>query len=169
MSEPASVTFDGTDLVLWVPSLESIEYPGLSELTDPSVLDMSCYFSDTGWAPVLTEAAITDNRLCSSTDFSGPGRKGYALPLMYVFNPEEPTEDEARITLVEDSLGYFVERPGVPFDQDLAAGDLVRCYAVKLGRQHEAGRTANSPWLIQQQAYLRPPGTTSALVQVAAS
>ena len=127
MTQPASVTFDGTDLVLWVPALESIEFPGLSELTDPAVLDMSCYFSDAGWAPALTEAAITDNRLCSSTDFSGP------------------------------------------FDEPLAAGDLVRCYAVKLGRQHEAGRTANSPWLIQQQAYLRPPGTTTALVEVASS
>lgn len=169
MTQPASVTFDGTDLVLWVPSLESIDFPGLSELQDGTVLDMSCYFTDTGWAPTLTEAEATDNRLCSTDDYGAPGRKKYALPLMYVFNPEDPTQDEARIALVENTLGYFVERPGVPFDQPLAAGDLVRCYAVKLGRQHEAGRTANQPWVIQQQAYLRPPGTTSALVEVASS
>lgn len=169
MTQPASVTFDGTDLLLWVPSLDSIEFPGLSELTDPTTLDLSCYMTDTGWAPALTEAGITDNRLCSSTDFSGPGRKSYEFPLMYVFNPENPAEDEARLTLTENSLGFFVERPGVPFDQPVTAGDLVRCYAVKLGRQHEAGRTANQPWVIQQQAYLRPPGTTHALVQVAAS
>jgi hypothetical protein len=41
-------------------------------------------------------------------------------------------------------------------------------YAVKLGRQHEAGRTANQPWVIQQQAYLRPPGVTEGLVEVVA-
>lgn len=168
MTQPASVTFDGTDLVLWVPSLADPEFPTLTELNGGGVLDMSCYFSDTGWAPVLNEAGITDNRLCSDTDYSGPGRKGYDFPLMYVFNTESPDDDEARLTLIEGTEGYFVERPAVPFDTPLAAWDWVQPYAVKLGRQHPAGRTANSPWLMQQAAYLRPPGTPG-LVQVLAS
>jgi len=166
MTQPASVTFDGTDLVLWVPTISSISAPSLAELTAGSVVDLSFYFSDTGWAPALTEAGITDNRLASDTDFSGPGRKAYAFPLMYVYNPLVPAQDKARTTLLENTLGYFVERTAVPYSTALAAGQFVRCYAVKLGRQMEAGRTANHPWTIQQQAYLRPPGTTSALVAV---
>lgn len=169
MTQPASVVFDGTDLVLEVPAIADIEFPALSELNAGSVLDMSCIFSDTGWAPALTEAAVTDNRLCSSTDFGRPGRKSYSIPLMYTFNPESPDDDEARIKLVEGYETHFVERPAVPFDTPLAAWDWVRVYAVVLGRPHEAGRTANGVWLIQQQAYLRPPGTTSGLVAVIAS
>ena len=169
MTQPSSVTFDGTDLVLWVPSIEDINNPLGAELQDPSVVDLSCYFSDTGWAPTLTEAAVTDNRLCSKVDFGRPGRKAYAFPLLYVFNPDVPADDEARLTLTELSEGFFVERPAVAYDEPLAAGDLVKVYAVVLGAQHEAGRTANGPWLIQQQAYLRPPGVSNGLVAVDAT
>jgi hypothetical protein len=167
MTQPASVTFDGTDLVLWVPTLGDPDFPTHTELTAGTVVDLSCYLSDTGWAPALTEAAVTDNRLCSSTDFQRPGRKGYALPMMYVFNPDVPADDEARLALTEGSEGYIVERPAVPFDTAIAGGDLVDVYPVVLGAQQPAGRTANNPWLMQQQAYLR--GEKRTLVAVLAS
>lgn len=169
MTQPASVVYDGTDLVLWVPAIADIDYPALSELQDATVLDMSCRFSADGWNPQLSEASVTDNRLCSSTDYGAPGRKSYTIPLVYTFNPESVDDDEARLTLTENSTGYFVERPAVAYDTAIAAWDWVRVYSVKLGRQHEAGRTANGVWLIQQQAYLRAPGVTSELVAVIAS
>lgn len=166
-TQPASVTFDGTDLVLWVPTLADPAYPTLTELNAGTVVDMTCYFSDTGWAPVLTEAVVTDNRLCSRTDFGRPGRKAYSMPLMYVFNPESAADDEARLALTYLATGYFVERPAVDFDTAIAAWDFVDVYPVVLGEQHPAGRTANSPWLMQQQAYLT--GEKQTLVRVLAS
>lgn len=168
MTQPASVTFDGTDLVLWVPSLADIEVPALSELTDPSVLDMSCYFADGGWAPDFTEANVPDQRLCTTEDYGDPGRTTHAIPLVYVTNPDSPTDDEARTTLTDRSLGYFVERPGVEFDIPLAAGDLVSVWSVRVGKQKLIDRTQNTKWRVSQMAYLRPPGH-ALLVPVVAS
>lgn len=158
MTQPASVVSDGNVLVLWVTSMADPDQPALSELTDPSVLDVSCYLTDAGWNPGITEAQANDPRLCSTEDFSSPGRTSTSIPIVYVTNPDTPAEDEAALTLVKGSVGYFVERRGVPFDDPVAAGDLVTTWPVKLGVQIEQQPTANTPLTIGQMAYLRPPG-----------
>lgn len=168
MTQPASVTFDGTDLILWVPSLESIDFPGLSELTDPAVLDLSCYFADQGFNPTLSEANVPDIRQCTTEDFGDPGRVTHTIPLVYVTNPADPTQDEARTTLIRGAQGYLVERPGVDFEEPLAAGDLVSVWSVRLGMQQMIDRTQNTKWRISQMGYLRPPGHRL-LVTVASS
>lgn len=158
MTQPASVASDGNVLVLWVTSLADPDEPTLGELTDPSVLDVSCYLTDAGWNPGITEAQANDPRLCSTEDFSTPGRTSTTLPLVYITNADNPAEDEAALTLVQGSIGWFVERRGVPFDQTVAVGDLVTSWPVKLGVQIEQQPTANTPLTIGQMAYLRPPG-----------
>lgn len=158
MTEPASVPFDGNTLVLWVPTIADPEYPTLTELTGGSVFDATCYFTDTGWAPTMTESAVTDNRLCSTDDFGAPGRRAHSLPMVYVTNPESPNDDEARTTFEYMEEGYIVERVGIPYDTALAAWDFVDVYPVVLGDQQHAIRTANTPWTISQMAYLRAPG-----------
>jgi len=155
---PASVMSDGMVLVLWVPELGDPDQPGLSELTAPSVLDLSCYLTDQGWDPQITEASAADPRLCSTEDFAQPGRKATQIPLIYVTNPDDPTNDEAATTLVERSTGFLVERRGVDVETALAVGDLVTVYPAKLGVQVEAKPTANTPLTINQMAYLQPPG-----------
>lgn len=157
-TQPASVTFDGTDLVLWVPAIVDINEPTLPELQDMAVLDMSCYFAEAGWAPDFDEANVPDGRLCTTDDFGDPGRVTHKIPLVYVTNPAEPTQDEARLTLTDRALGYFVERPAVDLDQPLAAGDLVSIWSVRVGRQKLMDRTMNTKWRVAQTAYLRPPG-----------
>src|SRR6185369_1422367 len=102
---PESVISDGSVSVLWVPTLADQDEPTLVELNDPAVLDITCYLTDAGWQPNLTEDAATDNRLCSRQNFQGPGRQTYALPLIYVSNPANPSEDEAALTLLEGSTG----------------------------------------------------------------
>lgn len=156
--QPESVVSDGNVLVLWVPTLLDPDFPTVDELTDATVLDATCYFTDAGWQPNLTEDAATDNRLCSRQNFTKPGRQGIAMPLIYVSNPDDLTQDEAARTFLEGSLGHFVDRRGVPFEQDVAAGDVVTCYAVTLGAQQDAPPTANTPLTVTQMAYLRPPG-----------
>ena len=168
MTQPASVTFDGTDLVLWVPAIADPEFPALSELQAGSVLDVSCYFTEDGWNPSMTEDSVNDNRLCSRINFGKPGRKTFDVPLLYVFNPESPDDDEARLTLVENATGYFVERPAADHETPIAAWDWVWVYPVELGKPFRASQAANMPWRISQTAYIRPPGVTD-LVAVIAS
>lgn len=158
MTQPASVVSDGNVLVLWVTSVADVDEPTLGELTDPAVLDLSCYLTDQGWNPDITEAQAPDPRLCSTEDFSAPGRTSTTIPLVYVTNPDVPSEDEAAVTLVKGSVGWLVERRGVPFEQAVAVGDIVTTWPVKLGVQKEQQPTANTPLTIAQMAYLRPPG-----------
>jgi hypothetical protein len=158
MPEPESVISDGNVLVLWVPALADPDNPALSELEEPTVLDVTCYFTDAGWQPNLAEDAATDNRLCSRDNYQKPGRKTYTMPLIYVSNPVDAAEDEAALTLLEGALGYFVDRRGVDFEQAVAAGDIVTVYPVTLGAQSDSPPTANTPLTVMQNAYLRPPG-----------
>lgn len=168
MTEPASVISDGNVLVLWVPTLADPDEPTVAELTDPSVLDLTCYLTDEGWDPNLTEDAATDNRLCSRTNYQAPGRQTIQIPLIYVSSPDDPTNDEAALTLLEGTLGWIVDRRGVPFEQAVAAGDITTPYYVQLGAQSDVKPTANTPLYVKQMAYLRPPGR-SWRVAVAAS
>lgn len=158
MTQPESVVSDGNVLTLWVPTIADPDAPTVTELTAGSVLDLSCYFTDAGWNPNLSEDEATDNRLCSRQNFGKPGRQKVAMPLIYVTNPADPAEDEAALTLLEGTLGYFVDRRGVPFEDPIAAGDIVTIFAATLGAQSDSQPTANTPLTVMQQAYLRPPG-----------
>ncbi len=168
MTQPASVTFDGNELTLWVPAIADIEFPALSELQAGSVFDATCYLSADGWNPQLSQDTVADNRLCSRINFQKAGRKTWTMPMMYTINPESPDDDEARTTFVEGATGYFVERPAADHDTAIAAWDYVQVWAVELGEPQLAGRTANGVWLMSQTAFLRPPGTAG-LVAVIAS
>lgn len=167
MTQPASVFSDGMVRVDWVPVLADPENPALSELESGSSLAMSCYFTDAGWAPNTAEDVANDPRLCSVETYTSPGRNTTSIPTMYVTNPDDPSNDEAATTLTDRATGFYVERRGVPYDQDWAAGDLVTVFPVKLGVQNEGAPTANTPLTISQMAYVRAPGTQRRVLVVA--
>ena len=170
MTQPASVSFDGNDLVLWVPAIADISYPTLTELDGGGVLDATCYFTGDGWAPAMTEGVVNDRRLCSRLQFQQAGDEGWALPMSYVINPESPDDDEARETFVKDATGFFVERPAKAHADGIDAWDWVAVWAVKLGKAQLSGRTQNGVWIMTQMAYLVPPGVPDTpLVQVLGS
>lgn len=157
MTEPASVVSDGMVRVVWVASLALVDNPDVSELEDG--FDVTCYLTDQGWAPALSEDTVTDPRLCSRQTFTRPGRNQTTIPLVYVYNPELPDQDEARSTFVDRATGYFVARWGVDFEQDWALGDLVDVYPVQLGVPNKQAATANTPLTIMQTGYVRSPGS----------
>lgn len=159
--EPQSVISDGNVLVLWLPptGIANPEFPTLAELTDPvDVFDPTDYFTDQGWLPALSEDTAVDNRLSSKQNYGKPGRQGWAMPLAYVSNPEEPEEDEAALTFLEKSNGWFVDRRGVDRYEPILAGQQVTLFRAELGAQADAPIAANVPQTISQMAYLRPPG-----------
>lgn len=158
MTQPESVVSDGNVLVLWVTTISNINAPTVAELTAGTVLDVTCYLTDAGWQPNLAEDKVTDNRLCSTDNYEAPGRKTYTIPLVYVSNPKTPADDEAALTLLEGTLGYFVDRRGVPFETPVTAGDIVTVFPVKVGAQQDSPPTANTPLTVMQNAYLRQPG-----------
>lgn len=168
MTQPASVVNDGNHLLLWVPTLADPTDPTEPELTDPSVLDLTCYLTDSGWTPGMSEERVPDNRLCTDQNYSKSGRKTFAPAITLVTNPEEPTEDEARTTLIPGTEGYLVWRPLAPYEQAIAAGDLVNVYPVECGEQEFTDPTMNTVGTVTQQLHLRPPGRQY-MVDVAAS
>jgi hypothetical protein len=167
VTQPASVVFDGNDLVLWADAIADISAPTVAEAN--AGFNATCYLTGDGWNPAMTEDAVADNRLCARLNFQKAGRKTWALPMMYTINPASPSDDDARTTFVDGAVGYFIERPAVDFEDSVAADDWVQCWAIELGFPQLAGRTANGVWVMSQQAYLRPTGGgTAGLVQVVA-
>lgn len=158
MTEPASVVSDGMVKVAWVLSIANPAAPTQAELTAGTVLDLSCYLTDQGWAPALSEDTVTDPRLCSTQTFTRPGRNQTTLPLVYVYNPDNPTQDEARLALTNRATGYLVARWGVDYAGAFATGDIVDVYPVQLGQGNKQAATANTPLTIMQTAYVSSPG-----------
>lgn len=159
MTEPASVISDGMVKVVFVTSIADPDAPNALELNDPTGLDLSCYLTDTGWAPAMSEDTVTDPRLCSTETFTRPGRNQTTIPLVYVYNPADPAQDEARITLVNRATGFLAARWGVDHETPFAAGDIVDIYPVQLGKPNKQGATANTPLTIMQTAFVRAPGS----------
>jgi hypothetical protein len=168
MTQPASVVNDGNHLLLAVPSLADPAEPTVAELTDPAVLDVTCYLTDTGWTPNMQQARVADPRLCSEQDFELPGRLGFQPQFTYVSNPANPTHDEARLTLTPGSTFFLVWRPLVSYAQPIQAGDLVSVYPVQFGEQEYSDPAQNTPGTVTQQIFLRPPGRQF-MVEVTAS
>lgn len=154
MSQPVAVTSNGTMLALWVPAIASLSAPTVAELTAGTVVDLSCYITGDGLATEVTENTIDDPRLCSKQIYSQPGDQSNTLELTYVFNPASPSDDEARLTLVEGTQGYVVLRWAVDFEDAIAAGDLVDIYPVIAGVQRKVPAARNGVHRITQRMHV---------------
>lgn len=159
-----SVPADGHQSVWWVPTLADPENPTVAELTAPSVIDASCYLTAEGWTPGTDEQTITDDRLCSTASYEQPGRLQHTLEISYVHNPDSPADNELYLALSRLTSGYFVFRVGVPYDQPVAAGDIVDVYPVKMGYRRKNPGTANSVLTVSQKAFITGPVVQDAVV-----
>ena len=158
LAVPASVVSDGMVKVMAVLVMGDPSMPGLHEVNAGSALDISCYLTDTGWAPAVTEDVATDNRLCSRQNFQRPGRSATQVPLSYVYNIFDPSEDAARLLLVNRLELFLVARWGKDFDDPFITGDIVDVYPVQLGTQMKQPAAANVPLTINQIGYVIAPG-----------
>lgn len=154
MTQPAGVPADGNQAVWWVPTIADAEGPTVAELTAGSVIDASCYLTAEGWTPNTDEQTITDERLCSTATFEQPGRLQHTLEIAYVHNPDSPADNELYLALTRLTSGYFVARIGVPFDQAVAAGDIVDVYPAKMGYRRKQPGTANSMLTVAQKPFI---------------
>ncbi len=150
ITDPASVSSDGTRRVVWVPDgVADKENPQVAELA--SGLDVSLYLvhGADGFNGVVAQDQIPDNRQGSGFNRTKPGRKNATLSVRYVINEDEPTDNEAWLELVEGTKGDFVQIFQVPEDYDPDTdggydGFVSRVWPSELGVQDRMPEEANA-------------------------
>jgi|ADGO01.1.fsa_nt_gi hypothetical protein len=156
---PQSIPADGSLKVLWVPTIADPAAPQKSELTAPSVVDLSCYLTDTGFQPTTNEETSTDPRLCSRQVYERIGRFTDGLNLTYVYQAQESTapDNRAFTTLRHRELGYIVTRWGADYELPIEDGDIVDVYPGECGVQQKQPPEANGRLLVTQRIFVRGP------------
>jgi len=160
---PASVSSDGTRRTVWLAGGATDP----AEVTSAELglgLDLSFYLvhGADGFNAARSQASIPDNRQGSSQDFTKPGRKSPTLSIRYVFNDDDPTENEAKLELVEGTEGAFVHLFQVPEDYDPTtdgdyAGFSYEYWPVTLGEQAPLPEESNAVDRINQTTYVSGP------------
>ncbi|MCS4593560.1 hypothetical protein KTJ89_11265 [Brevibacterium sediminis] len=147
MAEIPSTPADGNFKVVYVPAIADTKAPKLNELNADGALDISCYLTGDGWNPTKEQATISDPRMCSRQEFGRPGRKTPGLSITVIDNTNSDNEadaNEAVETITEGAQGYFVERVGVPYEEEFAVGQKVSIYPATAGEKQLLAPEANS-------------------------
>lgn len=147
MTEIPGTPADGNLLVLAVAAIANVNAPKLTEASGAGADDLSCYITAGGLNITTEQAAIVDERLCSTEDFEQPGRKKHGLSITAIDNTNSANETEFNLaveTFVENATMYILVRRGKAFDTPLAVGDTVRIYPVKVGVKVDEPMEANS-------------------------
>lgn len=154
---PTSIPADGSVKVLWVPTIADPTAPTVTELTDTTVVDLSCYLTDDGWQPNTDEQVSTDNRLCSRQTFERIGRFTDQLDIVYVYQGQDlaAADNEAFTTLLHRELGNIVSRWGADYEVPIAADDVVDVAPAECGVQKKQAPEANGRLRIMQKIFIR--------------
>lgn len=154
---PTSIPADGSVKVLWVPMIATPTQPAFDELTDSTVIDLSCYLTDDGYSPAVNEQVSVDNRLCSRQTFERRGRFTYSLNIVYVYQGQDLALDDnkAFATLRPGELGYVVGRWGADYEDDIVVGDLVEVWPAECGEQMKQAPEANGRLRLMQRIFIR--------------
>lgn len=166
MTEIPSTPADGSTLVLVVPTFADTLTPKLTETA--SAIDLSCYFTGSGWKPSLAEQVIQDERLCSVKVYEQPGRSTDSLEVEYIDNTNTSYEEDfnkAKDTLVPKAPMMILIRTGKPYEEPLAVGDSVKIYPIKPGQYNELPPEANSVLKVGQKLFVT--GSVSRVKMVA--
>lgn len=165
MTNPASVSSDGTRRVVWIPGgAADPENVSSDELSSGSSLDVSLYLvhGADGFNGQVPQDTIPDNRQGTSQSRTRPGRKNPTLSVRYVFNDDTPADNEAKLELLEGTAGAFVQIFQVPEDYDPAtdgdyAGFSYRYWPGALGAQDELPEEVNAVDRINQGVFITGP------------
>lgn len=127
--------------------------------------DFSCYLTADGFNRTVTEAAVVDDRLCTTQSGEDPGRYSEGLELIYVYDQQNktPTDNLAYTTLKRGVKGFLVVRYGVAFDQAWASGDVVDVIAFTAGKQQKNSPAANEKLKVTQKLFIPSAGVTTDL------
>ncbi len=122
-----------------------------------SAKNISCYLTrQGGFEQGGEQQTVTDDRYCSSQSFEIPGSKQKTLQVQYVFNLNEPTEDEARLALKEGTTGTIVRFFQKDEDDDtFDVGDWYDAVDVECGEQIVVEGEENAVDKIRQKLFVQ--------------
>lgn len=163
---PKAVPSMGTRRVLFHPTVGDITK--ITKVEADAAADLSCYLTrSAGWAPTGDQAVIADGRYCSAQDFELPGTKTRQLNLQYTFNLGTPTDDVARLTLLEGTEGilqHFLQKDDG--DEEYNVDDWYEAVPVRLGMQNIVQVEDNAVDRMNQRAFIT--GEWTSLYQLVA-
>lgn len=150
---PPSVAADGTTLTVLLATVPTVTETGgkktvtLADAAAATAAAISCYLSAGGFDLKLSQATITDQRECSTTDSTDPGRKSYTLTITGIDNTNSEYEEDYNLlvdSLPEGQRMAALRRRGKAYDTDLAAGDKCQLVIFRPGAKAEVTPEANS-------------------------
>lgn len=149
---PPAVDQSG-NLTIWcVPTIADLTKPKMTEVPSEKDKRITYSFTPNGWGPTSDQEISKDARLTLPQDLEALGKITAALAIAYVDSIEPKS---AAQTLKKGLTVCFIERRGVPTQQPLAAGDLVRIYQVELGVQSPGTPDGTGKFTISQKTALR--------------
>lgn len=157
---PAATDADGNVRYTWVAAIVDPSAPTATALN--AGVDLSCWIDGGGWQPGFNQSSTSDKRACSAQDYEGAGRFTRSLVARYVTAPQGT--NTAKATLVPGSLGFIVERRGLPADQTYAAAQKVNVWPVQPGQYQDLAPEENAKFKTQQQLFVRGPVVIDAVV-----
>ena len=157
MAVPPGIVGDGMVRVSVVTTYNGTV---LLAATATAGVDITCYFTSDGLNRAIQQAAITDDRLCSTQSGEDPGRYNETLDVTYIWDQQNttPTDNLAYTTLVPGAKKYLVVRYGVPYTTAYAAAQKVDVLTFTGGRQGRMAVAANEKLKIGQKLFIPADG-----------
>lgn len=122
--------------------------------------DITCYFTSDGFNRAIQQAAVTDDRLCSTQSGESPGRYNETLDIIYIWDQQNgtPTINEAYNALVPGTSKFLVVRYGLAYTAAYAAAQKVDVIAVSQGQRGRMAVAQNEKLKIGQKLFIPADG-----------
>lgn len=160
---------DGMLKTVFVPTIADITKPKVSELTGPSVLDLSYYLAGDGYQLNHTQEMIDDDREGSAAVGQIPGQEKFDGGTMQLIDNTnvEGADNEAVETLTRGTTGFIVRRRGLPTDTPFAETQTVSVHKVTIGIKTPVAHAPNQRQM-STISFSADPGSQDETVKIIA-
>ena len=154
---------------VFVPTIADITNPKVSELTGPSVLDLSYYLAGDGYQLNHTQEMIDDDREGSAAVGQIPGQEKFDGGTMQLIDNTnvEGADNEAVETLTRGTTGFIVRRRGLPTDTPFAETQTVSVHKVTIGIKTPVAHAPNQRQM-STISFSADPGSQDETVKIIA-
>ena len=157
MAVPPGIVGDGMVRI----SVIDTYVPGtLLAATAEAGTDITCYFTSDGFNRAIQQAAVVDDRLCSTQSGESPGRYNETLDITYIWDQQNgtPTDNEAYNELVPGSAKFLVVRYALAYTAAYAATQKADVIAFGAGQRGRMPVAANEKLKIGQKLFIPADG-----------
>jgi len=148
---PTSSASDGRWKIAYVPSGSA---KSVAILAGGTTKDLTYSFTDGGFKPAATQAAVEDKRLTLVQNLTQPGKVTPSLDVQYVDSTDAAS---AAAVLLAGTSGFIVVRRGIDNATDWTIGQKVDIYTIVAGVAIPDAPVENGRDTISQGIYLTAP------------